>query len=257
MTNLQYLQWFLEEMFGAICFRNDIQDGYVKYPKSCEKEIETLSIYFPNEIDLHNPDLKNRLTKAVGPDFYKRYIGAKGLKISPVSGSTIITQFKIKDKVLDIQNFNGLLCSHQLIYYIIGYFIGDVICHEYPLKFDLNSFITNNEFKISKGDDMKVNLEKFLVSNNLPVISKENNFYICPINEISINEKIIKIKDDSLQILVHKEFEEDIKNIKKIIETRNAKFKQSLDLLDKSDWEKFKHIINADMKITKNPEFDD
>lgn len=76
MTNLEYLDKFITETYGAICFHNAPEDGYARLSDGVT--METLAIYFANELDLYDADRKERLTRAAGEKFYERYVGARG-----------------------------------------------------------------------------------------------------------------------------------------------------------------------------------
>ncbi len=254
--NLKYLKEFMEETFGAICFYNDIGDGWKNFEDSC-KSVNTLSIYFPNEIDLGNKEVCNRLTAAAGSEFYKMYKNTSDFKVTPAMGSIILVQFVIDDKTLCIKKSNGGLCASPVIQFLIDYFIGKNFGQFYNFN-SLSDIATNNGFSICKGKNIKVKMENYLQIKYGLTVTKENGFYVEKTKEVKTsNNKIISVKDDEPEILAFKEFNNFMDTVQKIQGQRNVKFNESLKTLTKKDWANFKRLIGVDNLIEKNSDFED
>ena len=182
MTNLEYLAWFLEKTYGAICFHNDESDGYHSYPDGDERAIETLGVFFSNASDLEVPEIRERLEKKAGKDFYKRYQAAKDHSQLFLHGYVGLKAFWYKGKPLWIVSREGLLWRWGEIDTVIEYFIGvdiELVLFK-PMNPSAKSMPTNNGFCVPHGCSVKENLEKFLTAQGKPIISEENGFYVRP-----------------------------------------------------------------------------
>lgn len=262
MTNLEYLSKFLTETYGAVCFHNDEMDGYTSFTVGEKKEIETLAIYFPNKLDEKILSVQKRLSNAVGEYFYKRYIGAKNLTLCPVNGSVLLVRFIKNGKTLGItiDETAYRLCGG--IFDIIQYFIGNNIKDrvlERPNNYS-QPMPTNNGFYIGTGENIKTCIERFLLKNNLPLISNENGFYVSEIYKTKTTEQAqnleINYREPLKEIQLY--FLNEDENIGKIRESRNREFQQSLRYMTRQDWEAFHQARGIDaMPIPRNNGFDD
>ena len=182
MTNLEYLAWFLEETYGAICFHNDEADGYHSYPDGDERAIETLGVFFSNASDLEVPEIRERLEKKAGKDFYKRYQAAKDHSQLFLHGYAAVTAYKHQGKTLYIQKWHTPSYLLGEVDTVIEYFIGvdiELVLFK-PMNPSAKSMPTNNGFCVPYGCSVKENLEKFLTAQGKPIISEENGFYVRP-----------------------------------------------------------------------------
>lgn len=254
-NNLINLKDFIEETFGAICFYNDSNDGWKKF--GYDKKINTLSIYFPNEIDLQNVEAKTRLSQVAGDEFYKRYKNTNNNRITPAMGSVIIAQFAIDDKTIMIKRTNVGLSASPFINFVIDYFIGKSFGEFF--NFDVCKDInTNNDFCIKKGSNAKIALENYLNDSGKQIISKENGFFVFQTKNIVLpNNKIIKVEDTQPENLMQKYFGNYWNEIEQIQINRNKYFEKSLQSLSKQDWNDYKKMIGMDCSLENNPEFDD
>lgn len=258
MTNLEYLSKFLTETFGAICFHNDVRDGYVECSHGRNKKIETLAIYFPNEIDMYNEETRERLIELSGKEFYKRYIGAKNTKMSVLNGSTIVTRFILNNKTIGIEYSKSYFLMYSPLKYVIDYFLGENIDNQILGKHDTCEEIkSNTSFRLRKNKLIKDEIEAYLTSMNLPLVTRDNGFYIAPVEEIKTEGEIFFVKDGKLTNLIADNFLQEKLNISKIKQDRDDAFVKSLQILNQEDWKHIKRIVGGDKKIIKNSEFDD
>ena len=262
LTNLQYLQEFLTETYGAICFYNDIKDGYTLFPENDSRRIETLSVYFPNKLDLQNNSVKERLEEAVGTDFYDRYIGAKEIKLCPLNGSVLIAQFSKDGQILGItidKNARRLVGG---VFDVIQYFIGNDIEGRRlarPNNFQ-QEIQTNNGFCIKTGAYIKDCIEAFLKNNGLPLVSKENGFYIAETEEIKVESesKIYKYNTTAYLKTIQLSFEKEMNAICLLRQNREKEFQNSLVFMTKDDWGIYKKAMGIDaLPPVRNEEFKD
>lgn len=248
MTNLEYLSEFLTKNYGAICFHNSMEDGYVVFDKNSEKSMETLSVYFANQIDLYNPAVKERLEKCCGKYFYKRYIGANNVKLSPLAGSFLATRYELNGVTLSIKYRMPDFHLGGGIWEIIKYFMGNRIDGE-KLEYPKIScpIISNTGFIINEGDNIKTALEHYLTENNYPLVNRANGFYVAS-----------SLSDESTDI-----FGMQILKANEIWKERGEAFKASLAFMTESDWDVYKRIsgiykhIEKAETYRKNNEWDD
>ena len=146
MTNLEYLAQFLTETYGAICFHNDSVDGYTTFPKESQLEMETLCVYFPNQLDLEIESVKARLLPSFGSLFYERYTGAKGIKLCTLNGCVLLARFAKNNKTLGITL--------------------DKTAYRLP----------GGVFDVT----IKNKIETFLTKRGLPLVTSKNGFYVSP-----------------------------------------------------------------------------
>ncbi len=248
MTNLEYLSEFLTQTFGAICFHNDTQDGYVTMPTS-DKKIETLSVYFPNEIDLDNQSVKNRLQSVAGKEFYLRYAGAKDIKMSAMCGNYLFACFYSDNQVLEIYANPTYVRLGGGISFVIQYFLGKDITGQklqYPLLH--KQVKTNNDFSLPTGSDIKTVIEEYLTKRGLLLVTERNGFYVE--NKMQTVEQRRKLTEQS--------FRTQLQTIGAIGEQRNAEFQNALANMSKNDWLQYKQDLGVQLQtVQKNDQFDD
>lgn len=127
MINLLAAQKFFSDTFGAVCFYNDYNDGYVTLDE--RKKVETLSVYFPNKLDLYDQETKIRLIKAAGDNFYERYSGAKGKTLCGIRSSQLMVAYYVDHKTVGIYSYNRLGLK-GLINFLFDFFCGiDINCY--------------------------------------------------------------------------------------------------------------------------------
>lgn len=249
MTNLEYLAKFLEETFGAICFHNDPEDGYVAYTEKDGKEMETLAVYFPNELDLQDKFTAERLTRKAGKDFYKRYVGARGIRLHPMMGNMIFSRYIVGGRTIGIFGFP--LVSDERAMLVMQYFLGRNIDNRI---FDKNQnyknpLPTNNGFCFLQGANIKATLEKFLTENNLPLVNEENGFYISPFLSFLGTEK----KDDWKELFSY--FGDAEKRRNDLVNKRREISYETLKNMTKAEWKDF--FEAQGFKPIPKSEFDD
>lgn len=225
MTNLEYLSEFLTKNYGTICFHNSKEDGYIVFDKNSGKSMETLSVYFANQIDIYNPSVKKRLEKSCGKYFYKRYVGANNVKLSPLAGSFLATRYELNGITLCIKYRMPDFHLGGGVWEIIKYFMGNQIDGE-KLEYPKISvpIISNTGFIINEGSNIKNVLEDYLIEHNYPLVNSTNGFFIAPL-----------LSDKSTSI-----FSEQILKANQIWEERGKAFRASLSFMTDSDWEVYK-----------------
>lgn len=235
MTNLEYLACFLEDTYGAICFHNDSEDGYIKYSEKDGKQMETLAVYFANELDLTDEIVAKRLTKKAGKDFYKRYAGARGIRLSPVYSNILFSRYSVEGRTITILG-ETLPFIDTGLNWIMDYFIGrniDYRIFDEPHNKCL-TIPTNNDFCLRSGDDIKITLEKYLREHKLPRMSYGSNFYVSPFNycgETEYRGKLYKeIVSNFGDIAIH---------CTELGKERRERFRKTFRYMTKSDWENF------------------
>lgn len=178
MTNLEYLQKFITEAYGALCFYNDSQDGYYAYPSESDKSVETLSIYFPNKLDLYVPEVKERIIAKYGKEVYDKYDGENVPMVGALSGQHLIHVYRIGGQVVSIAD-EYFLYRCGGVDYIIKYFLGqDISKYNLAPPYDTGKTVaTYNGFVLKAGDNIKEVLEQFLRQHNLPLINVGNGFF--------------------------------------------------------------------------------
>ena len=234
MTNLEYLKWFVEETYGAICFHNDPEDGYVDYSDTDDKKMETLAVYFANELDLMDRPTARRLEKKAGKEFYKRYVGARGIRLCPVNSRVLFSAFSVNGKTIKIFGRTHFVISggiRWMMDYFVGRDIKDIIfdkphdcCQPMP---------TNNDFVLNRGDDIKTALEKFLAQRNMPLVTEENGFYVSPYDDIM--EEVFFDTAPYKKIVEHFG-KEVLDNCLKLDKDRQSNFLNLMSYMTKSDW---------------------
>jgi hypothetical protein len=241
MTNLEYLAWFLEETFGAICFHNEIEDGYVEFPNE-NKEIETLAVYFPNELDLMDSEATERLIRKAGKEFFRRYVGARNVRLCPVYGNLLFTAYRLNNETIYIQG-ESFFCGPTGLGFIIDYFLGRDISYrtvgkDAP-KVELKG---NNGFQLKIGDDILLTLKKFLLEQKKKLIGI-SDFYKSPYNytgEFLNKEKRITE--------LTKEFGCVVVNSSKLAGERQEKFRETLKYMSEEDWDIFFKVIGKERR---------
>lgn len=237
MTNLEYLSEFLSDNYGAICFLNCKEDGYVEFGDE-NKSMETLSVYFANRIDAYNPTVKQRLVKSCGKNFYKRY--PYDIKLSPLGGSFLATRYEVNGTTLTIKyrmpTFN--LCGG--VWEIIKYFTGTPIDNE-KLEFPKLSapIKSNTNFIINEGDNIKDVLESYLLKQGKPLINRENGFFVAS----NPSNNVLNI------------FGEQILKANEICAERGKAFRESLSFMTESDWDDYKRAAGVYEQEEKAKEF--
>ena len=177
MTNLEYLDKFITETYGAICFHNAPEDGYARLSDGVK--METLAIYFANELDLYDADRKERLTRAAGEKFYERYVGARGKKLCTLNSCMILTRYERNGVTRGIHLHFPIILGGGVMD-IINYFAGnDISGKRLELPNNVNMPIpVNNDFRLDTGDEIKTVLEEYLSGKDLPLITEENGFFV-------------------------------------------------------------------------------
>jgi hypothetical protein len=176
MTNLLLAKKFFTEVFGAICFYNDTQDGYVELNDG--RKLETLAIYFPNKVDLYDEETKSRLTKEAGEEFYKRYCGADGKMICGIFGNRLLVAYHLNGEVIGIREYvlGGLKGGCNLM---VDYFCGiDLKGAPFGVRCFTETVQTNNNLKIIKGEDIEETIERFLFTDNFSPCQKSQLFHL-------------------------------------------------------------------------------
>lgn len=250
MTNLEYLSNFLTEAYGTVCFHNDITDGYIEYAKETGKQIETLSVYFPNRLDLWNSLVKERLTSTVGENFYERYIGAQNLLLCPVNGSILLVRFIKDGKTLGITIDETACALCGGIYDVIQYFIGNTIngrILDRPNNY-CQPMLSNNGFYIETGANIKNSIESFLTEKRSPLITKENGFYVAETYTTQPNEngQVFELNSREYLSKIQAYFSEELEKVQEIREKRRAEFKKSLQHMTKENWAAFHQARGLD-----------
>ena len=254
MTNLEYLKWFVEETYGAICFHNDPEDGYVDYSDTDDKKMETLAVYFANELDLMDRPTARRLEKKAGKEFYKRYVGARGIRLCPVNSSVLFSAFSVNGKTIKI--FGRIFVFAGGIRWMMDYFVGRDIKNrifDRPNDF-CQPMPTNNDFVLNRGDDIKTALEKFLTQRNMPLVTEENGFYVSPYN---YGEEIINADIPVNQVV--KYFGKGVLGkCNALNRERVERFNSCYLYMSKSDWEDFHKARGMDaIPPEKSSEYSD
>lgn len=233
MTNLEYLEKFITETYGAICFHNATDDGYAELSDAIK--METLAIYFANAIDVRDIDRKERLTQAAGEKFYERYVGACGKKLCTLNGCVILTRYEKNGITRDIYlHFPAILGGGVMD--IINYFAGnDISGRTLELPNNVNMPIpTNNDFRLDTGDEIKTVLEEYLSKKGLPLIREENGFFI--------KHEKIDYNDDV--------FWDNIERVQKIQSERQVRLRRAFSFLTDSD----RKIYDEEMGIDNDSE---
>lgn len=228
MTNLEYLEKFITATYGAICFHNDPEDGYVELSNGLK--METLAIYFANEIDLYDVDRKERLTKTAGEKFYERYVGARGKKLCTLNGCVILARYERDGNTCDIHLHFPLILGGGVMD-IINYFAGnDIDGRTLELPNNVNMPVpTNNNFRLDTGDDIKTVLENYLLKSCLPLISEENGFFV---KHENVNYKAEWVG-------------QSIASVQEIQSKRQHSLIQAFKFLTEADWQ----VYNEEMGI--------
>lgn len=240
MTNLLLAEKFFTEVFGAICFYNDKQDGYAEF---CDgRKLETLAVYFPNKLDLYNDETKARLTKAAGENFYKRYCGADGKMVCGMMSSKLLAGYYIDDKVVGIDSYmlGGLKGGCN---FIVDYFCGyDLKATPFSVQYFTENVQTNNNLKIIKGQDIQETLERFLFTDNFSPYKKPQLFYLP-----KTQKDYIKDKWEMKRKIVNA-FPNEINVISKIAERRSQLFQQTFMELSRKEFA----VFEEDMGVTSS-----
>lgn len=240
MTNLQLAENFFTDFFGAICFYNDPRDGYVKISDG-HRKIETLSVYFPNRVDLNDNETAERLTTACGNDFYKRYVGSKNLLLCGMQGSRLLASFWVDDKVVGMMNFSGVGIKGN-VEAIFDYFCGrDLDCLAESAVTALHNVVTNNGQKFEKGMKLKGIADDYLKMLGVDNLRGEG-FYTEPTYEY---KNFIIPDRQRIYEEINASFRKEYKAISEIAKKRADNFRKLLDLLTEEDWKGF----YADMEI--------
>lgn len=239
MVNLLTAQKFFTDAFGAICFYNDSDDGYVVFSDE-HKAVETLSVYFPNKLDLYDKETKNRLVKAAGDNFYERYSGAKGKTLCGMRSSQLMVAYYVDKKIIGI-NCYAHLGLKGLSDSIFKFFCGiDINCYAEGVRCFTQTIETNNGLLLEKGNNIQDVMEQYLkeidVNPNFYFrIPKKTDYY--PVSEQQ--EMLKKIGD--LFAEQHSYFE-------LLAEQRTARHNQLMGLLSDKDWDSFyadMHIVGS------------
>ena len=236
MVNLLTAQKFFTDTFGAICFYNDFDDGYVVFSDG-RKEVETLSVYFPNKLDLYDKDTKNRLVKAAGDKFYERYSGSKGKTLCGIRSSQLMVAYYVDKKIIGI-NCYAHLGLKGLSDSIFKFFCGiNINCYDESVRCFTQTIETNNGLLLEKGNNIQDVMEQYLkeidVNPNFYFrIPKKTDYY--PVLEQQ--EMLKKISDM---------FAEQHSYFELLAEQRTARHNQLMSLLSDKDWDSF----YADMHI--------
>ncbi|MBQ8427968.1 MAG: hypothetical protein IJX18_01795 [Clostridia bacterium] len=261
MTNLEYLNWFLTDTYGAICFHNDEKDGYRLFPKEQGKEMETLSVYFPNRLDLEDETVCERLTNAAGEKFYERYVGAKGVRLCRLNGSLLLVRFVKDGQTLGITVDNTMSRLAGGVRNLIDYFIGNEISEavlDRPNNFR-QSIPTNNDFCIETGENIQEKVESYLLARDMPIVSKSNGFYVAE----TLMEKLSDgrtIKYNSMKYIeeIQKYFSLEMQEICSIRKAREDVFRKLLTYMSEADKNDFNNLMGLDREpIKRSSEFDD
>lgn len=239
MVNLLTAQKFFTDTFGAVCFYNDFDDGYVVFSDG-HKEVETLSVYFPNKLDLYDKDTKNRLVKAAGDKFYERYSGSKGMTLCGIRSSQLMVAYYVDKKIIGINCYVHLGLK-GLSDAIFKFFCGiNINCYAESIRCFTETIETNNGLLLEKGNNIQNVMEQYL--NRMGVdpdlyfrLPKKTDYY--PVSEQQ--EMLKKIGD--LFAEQHSYFE-------LLAEQRTARHNQLMGLLSDKDWDSFyadMHIVGS------------
>ena len=251
MTNLEYLAQFLTETYGAICFHNDSVDGYTTFPKESQLEMETLCVYFPNQLDLEIESVKARLLPSFGSLFYERYTGAKGIKLCTLNGCVLLARFAKNNKTLGITLDKTAYRLPGGVFDVIQYFIGNNIENrilDRPNNYQ-QPIPTNNEFFIDTGDTIKNKIETFLTKRGLPLVTSKNGFYVSP-------EQLSRSFEFSKEI--QNCFLPQIEQISLLREERFKSFQNAFIKMEKKDFLAFRKVMGLDACPAKKANnFDD
>lgn len=232
MTNLEYLDKFITETYGAICFHNAPEDGYARLSDGVT--METLAIYFANELDLYDADRKERLTRAAGEKFYERYVGARGKKLCTLNSCMILTRYERNGVTRGIHLHFPIILGGGVMD-IINYFAGNNISgRRLELPNNVNMPIpTNNDFRLDSGDEIKTVLEEYLSRKGLPLITEENGFFV--------NHENISYKAEG--------FWDNIVRVQEIQSKRQARMRQAFNFLTESDRKIYDEEMGVDNDI--------
>lgn len=262
MTNLEYLDKFLTETYGSICFHNDKEDGFVNFEEDSKKQMETLAVYFPCALDLQSKEITKRLIKVAGKDFYKRYVGNEGVKITPLFGCVTIARYVYNNKTL-WYDYDVNFSMYNIVREIVGYFLGDETFKAPISKLykSIKILPANNDFKTNQKLSVKECIENYLNNKGLPLVNEVNNFEMFEkIKEIINNTN--KDSEENLLTLLYKHFDKERKIVQDIYEKRHEIYKNefnSLSVLERNDFIKKYLSIDIDLEknISKSPNFDD
>lgn len=218
MTNLEYLQKFITETYGAICFHNDPVDGYAELADGAK--METLAVYFANAIDLCDTERKERLERAAGRQFYENYVGARGKKLCALSSCIILTRFEKNGKTCGIYLHFPLILGGGVMD-IMNYFAGnDISGRKLELPNNVNMPVpSNNGFRLDTGDEVKKVLEEYLLNNGLPIVSERNGFFV--------KRQNIDFKAEG--------FWQDVVRVQEIQDERHKALRQAFNSLTEND----------------------
>jgi hypothetical protein len=240
MSNLLLAKKFFTEVFGAICFYNDEQDGYTEF--SDGRKLETLAVYFPNKLDLYIDETKSRLTKAAGENFYKRYCGADGKMVCGMASSKLLAAYYLNDVVVGIDSYmlGGLKGACNLI---VDYFCGhDLKATPFGERCFTETVQTNNHLKIMKGEDIEKTLEGFLFTDNFSPYKKSQLFHL-PKTQDEYVKDVWEMKRKIVNA-----FPDESKAISEIAKRRDDLFLQAFLKISREDYAEFE----KDMGITSS-----
>ncbi len=240
-TNLLLAQQFFSEVFGAICFYNDVADGFAEYGDG--KKLETLAVYFPNKLDLYDDETKFRLSKKAGKNFYERYCGSIGKMVCGLMSSKLLVAYYLNGTVLGICNYmyGGLKGGCNFIFdYFCGVDLSEltdgVSCFSETVQ-------TNNGLKITKGNDIQETLEEFLYSDHFSPFAKSEFFRL---KKKSKYYPVAEKREMMKNILAA--FPHRTEYFSELAERRSQKFQQLFTKLTKEEFVAFKE----DMGITSS-----
>lgn len=234
MTNLQVAQKFFSDTFGAICFYNDVKDGYTEFEDGRTK-IETLSVYFPNRLDLYDVEVKNRLTQVAGDKFYERYSGAENKIVCGMQANKLLVAFYLDGKVIGIVNYIpiGLKGHCDLIF---DYFSGvDLDRYADEVVTFSVSVPTNNGLKMSKGLRIKTAIEQYLSDNNIMPLRKKFGYYVLPERS---GEYPVEVRQEAFRD-INKYFKNENARFTEIAERRKENHTELFKFLSAEDWSTF------------------
>lgn len=242
MTRLQLAEKFFTDFFGAVCFYNDPQDGYVEISDG-HRKIETLSVYFPNKIDLHDEATTIRLTNARGEKFYESYVGARDLTVCGVQGSRILACFYYDGKIIGMHNFSGVGLKGN-IDIICDYFCGRDLCNlnDGVVKSQHN-VATNNGRKFEKGMKLKEIVDDYVNDFGIDDLNDGDNHYVEPTYKC---ENFTLVDRRLINKTINGCFGEEFKAIGDIAKSRSETFGKLYGFLTEEEWAKF--YADWDMK---------
>ncbi len=280
MTNLEYLAWFLEDTYGAICFHNEVEDGYVEFPSEENKEMETLAVYFPNEIDLMDQEVAERLTKKAGKEFYKRYKGALGMRVCPIMSNYLFVRYSKDGVVLRLcQEQYGVthMTYYEPLSVLAEYFLGVDISHVNAKAITYLSMPTNNGLDLGINSDMEIAyeefkaiaqnyranphgnmkeiLEDFLMKHNKPLVTKENGFHIAPDSNLTYSGRRAIVYDGRNRRMVKQVFGDSIRRCQQIAIDRYQAYNELRKYLTVEEWNAWKKACGfefVDRECKKN-----